>query len=178
MVVEDSAAGGAMAVACCSVQLVPSQLRMSVQVSSAGSETETAPEAFTCAAAARMSSSERFDGPSQKSSGSDSAGTSLVSSNTSPGATFAFAGLTTFAVDRAMPSNSWTRRTTPLPAPVSAVEVNSLPGPMPETRPMSSHTRPSSSVFSAAVSTLPLSAAWPPKRGCWRRADEASRSGS
>ena len=35
-----------------------------------------------------------------------------------------------------------------------AIEANSLPTPIPETRPMSSHTLPSSSVFSAAVRTF------------------------
>ena len=84
----------------------------------------------------------------------------------------------TLAEERAMPSRPATRSWTVWPLLFGIIEVNSLPMPMPETRPMSSQTLPLSSVLSAAARTLPEPDAVPPKSGCWRRAAVASRSGS
>jgi hypothetical protein len=96
---------GEAAPAGCSVQLVPSQFRMWVHASSAGSDTVTTPALVICAAAASTSSCERLAGQCHTRKGGDSTGFHFVSSKIVPAATFAPAGPTTSAVERAMPSS-------------------------------------------------------------------------
>src|SRR5665213_4391297 len=110
----------------CKVHCVPSQFKTCVHGSSAGSRTSAAPDARTWAAAATISPHERLEGQSHMRNGGASAGTHLLNSKTSPGATFASAGRATLAEERARPSKVSTRSTTVWPAVFGAIAGNLL----------------------------------------------------
>ena len=103
--------------------------------------------------------SERLEGQSQTSNGADyRQGSTCSARKDRRDTTFAPAGDTISADERARPSQAGDAKQNRSAVAIGLVAVNSLPTPRPEARPMSSETVPSSLVASAAARTL---STWP-----------------